>query len=295
MNQFSTFTTVSKMVDLLATTFSGDLMDSSTGEHDTKEKLSDLIKVGVVIKGLEKKGFRDHLLINAAGTTDWTKFVKDIENARRNTPLVQMDLSAMGSQDQKFQGNCSRCGIYGDMARDFRKKNEYLQNNQTSGWSGTDDKSKSKPGTGKGRGKQDKGKGKGKPGRGKSKNKNKRKIKHHGKKVKKGFHEMEGHAVKNTQNGRRRTRLGITLTAGLMQTGGRATGAHDPAWEEAARQLPPTQTTQEKSNPTHGGSISMLGGGQKNLHDNWNTWDENWVQNKMATGLGVQQVDRSQH
>ena len=135
---------------------SGDLMDSLTDferrvaswEHDAKETLSDLIKIGVVIKGLEKGGFRDHLLINTAGTTEWTKFVKEIENvelARRNTQLVPMDLSAMGSQDQKFQGNCSWCGIYGHMARDCRKKTEYMQNNQTSGWSGTDDKTKGKP------------------------------------------------------------------------------------------------------------------------------------------------------
>ena len=60
------------------------------------------------------------------------------------------------------------------MARDCREKTEYLQNNQTSGWSGTDDKTKGKPG--KGKGKQDKGKGKGEP---------------HGKKGKKGIHEIE--------------------------------------------------------------------------------------------------------
>ena len=58
----STVTTVSKLVDLLATTFSGDLMDSLTAdferrvafwEHDAEETLSDLFKIGVVIKGLE--------------------------------------------------------------------------------------------------------------------------------------------------------------------------------------------------------------------------------------------------
>ena len=84
----STVTTVSKLLDLLATTFRGDLMDSLTDferrvaswEHDAKETLSDLINIGVVIKGLEKGGFRDHLLINTAGTTEWTKFVKEIEN-----------------------------------------------------------------------------------------------------------------------------------------------------------------------------------------------------------------------
>ena len=52
------------------------------------------------------------------------------------------------------------------MARDCRKKTEYLQNNQMCGWSGTDDKTKGKPSTGKGEGKQDKGKGKGKPSEG---------------------------------------------------------------------------------------------------------------------------------
>ena len=88
-------------------------------EHEVKETLSDLIKIGAVIKSWEKVGFRDHMLITA-GTTEWTKFAKEIENvelARRNTQLVPMDLSAMGSQDQKFQGNCSWCGTYGHMAR----------------------------------------------------------------------------------------------------------------------------------------------------------------------------------
>ena len=72
-------------MDLLATTVSGDLVDSLTDferrvaswEHDAKETWSDLIKIGVVIKGLEKVGFRDHLLVN---TTEWTKFVNEIEN-----------------------------------------------------------------------------------------------------------------------------------------------------------------------------------------------------------------------
>ena len=115
-----TNTTVSKLVDMLATRFGGDLMDSLTDferrvtswEHDAKETLPDLIKIGVAIKGLEKGCLRGHVLINTAGTTEWTKFVKEIENvklARRNTQPVPMDLSAMGSQDQN------------------RKKTEYTQ------------------------------------------------------------------------------------------------------------------------------------------------------------------------
>ena len=137
-------------------------------------------------------GFRDHVLINTAGTTEWTKFVKETENvevARKNTQPVPMDLSAIGCRDQQFQGNCSWCGIYGHMARDSRKKAEYVQNSQTGGWSGTDDKTKGKPG----KGKSDKGKGKGKLGKGKGKDKSKGNGKQHGKKGEKGFHEMEGH------------------------------------------------------------------------------------------------------
>ena len=61
----STVTTVSKLVDLLPTTLSGDYMESLTyffkqaasWEHDAKDTLSDLIKIGGVIKGLEKGVF----------------------------------------------------------------------------------------------------------------------------------------------------------------------------------------------------------------------------------------------
>ena len=44
------------------------------------KKHCQILKIGVVIRGLEKGGFRDHFLINTAGTTEWTKFVKEIEN-----------------------------------------------------------------------------------------------------------------------------------------------------------------------------------------------------------------------
>ena len=65
----STVTTVSKLVDLVATTFSGDLMISLTDferrvaswEHKAKETLSDFSNIGVVIKGLERGGFSGSL------------------------------------------------------------------------------------------------------------------------------------------------------------------------------------------------------------------------------------------
>ena len=87
------------------------------------------------------------------------------------------------------------------MARGCRKNTEHMQNNQTSGWSGTDDKTKGKPS--KGQGKQDKGKGKGKPRKGKGKSKSKGKGKQHGNK---GFHELEAHEdMQETQTGQKHT------------------------------------------------------------------------------------------
>ena len=67
--------------------------------------------------------------------------------------------------------------------------------------------------------------------RAKARARTKERVNYTGKEGRKDFHEMEGHEnkqetqnrVKNTPSGR--TRIGITLTTGLMQTGGRATGA----------------------------------------------------------------------
>ena len=50
-----------------------------------------------------------------------------------------------------------------------------------------------------------------------------------------------------------RARVGITLTTGLTQTGGRATGSQICG-------LILHGSKRQDSNPTHGGSISMLGG-----------------------------------
>ena len=67
--------------------FAGDLLDCVTDferlvtvwESEAGEQLSDLIKIGVVVKGLEKGNFRDHLLINTSGTKQWSRFIKELE------------------------------------------------------------------------------------------------------------------------------------------------------------------------------------------------------------------------
>ena len=160
--------------------------------------------------------------------TEWTKFVKEVENveiARRNTQLVPMGLSAVGSQDQQFQGNCSWCGIYGHVARDSRKNTEYLQNNQASGWSGTDDK-KTKASRARARRKANKTKV-----GAHARTRSKERVNNMARKESKNFTRWRGtktrrkhKPVKNTHTQWADT-VGITLTGGLMQTAGRAAGA----------------------------------------------------------------------
>ena len=61
-------------------------------EHESKDALSNLLKIGVVIKSLEKGGFREHLLISTPvdqhrwhkiGDFFW-KVIDEVELACRN-------------------------------------------------------------------------------------------------------------------------------------------------------------------------------------------------------------------
>ena len=100
-------------------------------------------------KSVRSLGFRDHLSINTSGTTEWSKFVEELENvqlARKNTKPPPVDLLSM-VQDQNFQGHCSWCGVHGHLARDCRKRTEHTQHIQSNGWSGTHNQGEGKPGT----------------------------------------------------------------------------------------------------------------------------------------------------
>ena len=153
------------------------------------------------------------------------------------------------------------------MARDCRKKTEYLQINRTSGWFDTD--TKGKPSTGKGKGKQDKGKGKDKLGKGKFSSKNSEKDNNTARKGRTDFHEMEGHEdTQETKTGQENTEWTYTswddadnwTDEDCWSSEWSTDLWNDPAWEQAARQLSPTQPAQEQANPTHRGNISMSGG-----------------------------------
>ena len=101
-------------------------------------------------------------------------FFFTVDLARRNTQLVPMDLSPMGSQDQKFQE------LTVTWRETVERKLKICKTTKQVDGLGTDDK---------GKGKNDKGKGK------------------HRQREKKGFHETEGHddaqdkQVNITQNG----------------------------------------------------------------------------------------------
>ena len=97
------------------------------GKARLEKQLSDVIKIGVVVNGLEKGNFRDHLLINTSGTKQWSKFSREIEAvefARLNSRSTPMDLSAVGHDQlpKRLEGNCSWCGVHGHMAGDCWKK-----------------------------------------------------------------------------------------------------------------------------------------------------------------------------
>ena len=91
----------------------------------------------------------------------------------------------------------------------------------------------------------------------------------HGKIGKEGCHEMKGHENKQeTQTCLEHTEWTDTnwyhadkwTDADWWLSDWSRDLWTDPVWEQAARQLPSTQPAPEQSNPTHGGSISILGG-----------------------------------
>ena len=99
------------------------------------------------MKGLKKGSARQHLLINSTDKTEWTIFMEETENvelARRNIQSVPMDLSTIGTKiiSSKETVHCVELLV---TWRDIvERKRTTCKNKQTSGSSGTDDKTKRK-------------------------------------------------------------------------------------------------------------------------------------------------------
>ena len=102
---------VGKLAEILRTPFDGDLLDAITTlmrkimiyEAQSREKISDTLKIGCVIAGMGQNSVSEHLLISATKCDSWTNFVREIESiehARKTiTAPTPVELDA-------FQGNC---------------------------------------------------------------------------------------------------------------------------------------------------------------------------------------------
>ena len=181
----STVTTVPELVDLLATTFSGDLMDSWTyfqrrvtsWEHEAKETVVRFDQNRSCHQRFGEGWFRESF----AHQHCWHDRMDEIcerdrqhvELARRNTTACSDGFVGDGqSGPTSSRVHRSWWATYAHMARDCRKKTENMQNKQTI---------KRVANPVKGKGGQDKGNDKGKLSKGKGKSKSKGKGKQHGK------------------------------------------------------------------------------------------------------------------
>ena len=89
-------------------------------EAQSRETISDSLKIGCVIAGMGQNSMREHLLMSATKCDSWTNFdreIESIEQARETiTAPTPMELDA-------FQGNCHKCGKYGHSAKECRSSN----------------------------------------------------------------------------------------------------------------------------------------------------------------------------
>ena len=79
---------VGKLAKILRTPFDGDLLDATTTferkimiyEAQSRETISDSLKIGCVIAGMGQNSMREHLLMSATKCDSWTNFVREMES-----------------------------------------------------------------------------------------------------------------------------------------------------------------------------------------------------------------------
>ena len=79
---------VGKLAEILRTPFDGDLLDALTTferkimiyEAQSRETISDSLKIGCVIAGMGQNSVKEHLLMSATKCDSWTNFVREIES-----------------------------------------------------------------------------------------------------------------------------------------------------------------------------------------------------------------------
>ena len=107
---------VGKLAENLRTPFDGDLLDAiATSERkimiyeaQSREKISDSLKIGCVIVGMGHNSMKEHLLMSATMCDSWDEFflreIESIKHARKTiTAPTPMEL-------MHFKGNCHKCG-----------------------------------------------------------------------------------------------------------------------------------------------------------------------------------------
>ena len=116
---------VAKLAEILRTPFDGDIPDAITTferkimiyEAQSRETISDSLKIGCVIAGMGQNSMREHLSMSGTKCDSWTSFVREIESIEHTiktiTAPTPMEIDA-------FQGNCHKCGKYGDTAKEWR-------------------------------------------------------------------------------------------------------------------------------------------------------------------------------
>ena len=109
------------LAETLRTPFDGDFLDATTTferkimiyEAQSRETISDSLKIGCVIAGMGQNSVREHFLMSATKCDSWTNFVREIESiehARKTiTAPTPMEIGAF-----------HKCGKYGHTAKEFR-------------------------------------------------------------------------------------------------------------------------------------------------------------------------------
>ena len=118
----SNSTNVGRLVEVLSSSFQGDLLEAITDferrimvyENQSGEAVSDALKIGCVVKGLEQSTLKEHLIAAAAKVTTWPTFIREVESieiAKRTAAgpsAMQIDM---------LHGKCHKCGKIGHTAK----------------------------------------------------------------------------------------------------------------------------------------------------------------------------------
>ena len=124
-----------QMLELLSWSFDGDLQGRlelferhlARFENDSKEKMSDPIKIGIVLRQLTEGPLKQHLLMQSERLQLWPDFRDEIVNIRRAQASLHMpmDIGALNKGGKGGRGAtsstvCWTCGKTGHRASDCR-------------------------------------------------------------------------------------------------------------------------------------------------------------------------------